>query len=320
MRRAVVLTILMAVGGVSLTVSGYEQRRPPPIPTIERIRDNLYVIKGADPNNGSTMTGGNTAVFVTGQGVAVVDTKMAGYGRGILDQIKSVTNKPVTMVINTHTHSDHSGGNLEFPPNVEFVAHENTKANMARSTCEPVVNCQAFKGENAKFLPKRTFKDRMSLMSGKDQIDLYYFGRGHTNGDTWVVFPAVRVMHAGDMFQRKCMPYIDVDNSGGSALEFAATLAGVAAGVKNVDTVIPGHYNDLFSWSDFTEYTEFYREFVEIVRQGKRMGKSADEIASSYRPSDKYRTYELDPQFSLGDFNRHWVRTNARTIYKELSK
>jgi glyoxylase-like metal-dependent hydrolase (beta-lactamase superfamily II) len=241
-----------------------------------------------------------------------------GYGRGILDQIKTVTDKPVTMVINTHTHSDHSGGNVEFPATVEFVAHENTKVNMARPTCQPVVNCQAFKDENTRFLPKTTFKDRLSLMSGKDQIDLYYFGRGHTNGDTWVVFPAVRVMHAGDMFQRKCMPFIDVENSGGSAGEFAATLAKTAAGIKNVDTVIPGHYNGLFSWSDFTEYTEFYSEFVAMVRQGKRMGKNADEIASSYRPSDKYRTYELDPQFPLGDFERHWVRANVRAIYKEL--
>jgi cyclase len=266
------------------------------------------------------MTGGNTAVFITEQGVVVVDTKSPGYGRGILDQIKTVTAKPVTMIINTHTHGDHTGSNVEFPATVEFVAHENTKANLSRSTCHPVVNCQSFKGENAKFLPKKTFKDRMSLLSGKDRIDLYYFGRGHTNGDTWVVFPALRVMHAGDMFQRKCMPFIDIDGSGGSAVEFSGTLAKAAAGIKNVDTVIPGHFNGLFTWNDFTEYTNFYNEFLLMVRAGMKSGKSAAEMAKSYKPSDKYKSYELDPHFALGQFNSQWVKTNVQAIYNELKK
>jgi hypothetical protein len=79
----------MAAGTVSVGVSAYQERQQqrPPIPAIEKIRDNLYVIKGSDPNNRSTMTGGNTAVFITEQGVVVVDTKIRGYGRGILDQI-----------------------------------------------------------------------------------------------------------------------------------------------------------------------------------------------------------------------------------------
>ena len=63
-----------------------------------------------------------------------------------------------------------------FPATVDIVAHENTKANMAKM--------DAFKGDKAQFLPKRTYKDKMTLGSGKDRIDLYYFGAGHTNGDT----------------------------------------------------------------------------------------------------------------------------------------
>ena len=55
-------------------------------------------------------------------------------------------------------------------------------------------------------MPKRTFKDKMTIGKGADQIDLYYFGRGHTNGDAWVVFPALRVMHAGDIFSRQEPP------------------------------------------------------------------------------------------------------------------
>ena len=79
------------------------------------------------------------------------------------------------------------------------MAHENTRAQMSRPTCELVTNCDAFKGENATYLPNITYSDRMSLFSGQDQIDLYYFGRGHTDGDTWVVFRAARTVHTGDM-------------------------------------------------------------------------------------------------------------------------
>jgi glyoxylase-like metal-dependent hydrolase (beta-lactamase superfamily II) len=71
-----------------------------------------------------------------------------------------------------------------------------------------------FKGAKARFLPKRTYKDRLTLGAGKDQIDLYYFGPGHTNGDTFVVFTALRTMHVGDMFAWKALPYIDPANGG----------------------------------------------------------------------------------------------------------
>src|SRR5262249_56347176 len=106
-----------------------------------------------------------------------------------------------------------------------------TKANMTKM--------DEFKGEKAKFLPKRTYKDRLTIGKGKDEIDLYYFGPGHTSGDTFVVFPALRIMHAGDMFAWRALPYIDTDN-GGSVVEHPQSLAKVIASVKDVDTVIGG--------------------------------------------------------------------------------
>src|SRR5213594_3077035 len=191
MRRAVLLVALMFLGGALIGAAAGQQNQPlPPVRDIQKIRDNLYFI-------------------------SVGDTMLANAGRGILERIRSVTDKPVTTIINTHTHFDHTGSNTEFPASVEFVAHENTRANMAKPTCQPVTNCDAFKGQNAKYLPKRTYKDRLSLFSGKDQIELYYFGRGHTSGDTFVVFPAARAMHTGDMYPRSQMPFIDVANSGG---------------------------------------------------------------------------------------------------------
>src|SRR5207245_4842090 len=154
----------------------------------------------------NAFSGGNTGVFITANGVVVVDTKLAGWGQVRLEKIQPVTSKPVTTIINSHTHGDHTGSNSGFPASVDIVAHENTKANMEKM--------DAFKGDNAKFLPKRTYKDTLTLGSGKDRIDLYYFGRGHTNGDTWVVFPALRVMATGDMFAWKDAPRLYLPNGG----------------------------------------------------------------------------------------------------------
>jgi glyoxylase-like metal-dependent hydrolase (beta-lactamase superfamily II) len=114
-------------------------------------------------------------------------------GQGILDKVKSVTTKPVMMVINTHTHGDHVGSNSAFTGNVEFIAQENCKSSMERMP--------AFQTEEGKrFLPGKTYKEKLSVLSEDERIDLYYFGRGHTGGDSFVVFPALKVMHSGDLF------------------------------------------------------------------------------------------------------------------------
>jgi glyoxylase-like metal-dependent hydrolase (beta-lactamase superfamily II) len=288
---------MLAVAGLTVAGASYQApaRRSGKIADIQKVRDNLYFIPGGNPtarppDPNAPFLGGNVAVFVTENGVVVVDTMLAGMGHMILGQIKSVTNKPVTTIINTHTHFDHSGSNIEFPATVEFVAHENTKTYLSKATCLPVTNCDSFKGENSKFLPKRTFKDRMSLFSGKDRIDLYYFGPGHTGGDAFVVFPAVRAMHSGDIFGLKWVPYIDADN-GGSGVSYPETLAKAVAGIANVDTIITGHMGALMKWTDLKEYAAYTAEFLDMVKTGMRSGKSVDEMANTYQLPDKYKDY-----------------------------
>jgi glyoxylase-like metal-dependent hydrolase (beta-lactamase superfamily II) len=290
------------VGGLSIAAASYQSRPRPPIASIQKVQDNLYVILNSDPADPTTFTGGTTAVFVTAQGVVLVDTKNPGYGQAILDQVKSITDKPVTMIINTHTHADHTGSNPEFPATIDIVAHANTKANMMKM--------ELFQGDKAKSLPKRTFTDRMSLLSGKDQIDLYYFGRGHTNGDAFVVFPALRAMHPGDMYSGKRMGIFDLKN-GGSILNYPDTLAKAVATIKNVDIVLASHQNTVRTWDDMKEYVGFAREFVSMARAGANAGKSVDEVAKGFRPPEKYKDYYLDPAR---------VKENVQTVYTELNK
>jgi cyclase len=287
-KRVVVLGFVLIAGGLSVAAAAYQQQTLPAAALaatkIEKIKDNLYMITGSDPTNRDAFSGGNTVVFITAQGVVVVDTKLAGWGQVLLDKIHSVTTKPVTTIINTHTHGDHTGSNEAFPATVDIVAHENTKANMAKM--------DAFKGDKAKFLPKRTFKDKMSIGSGNDRIDLYYFGRGHTNGDTWLVYPALRVLQTGDMFAWKDAPTLD-KNNGGSGLEYAQTIGKALATVKNVDTVIVGH-SPLRTIPELQEYQRFMNDFVAAVRDANKAGKSVDDAATSINLNAKYPGYKND--------------------------
>src|SRR5687768_12421983 len=114
----------------TLTMAAGARQQPQPAPsvdnlTVEKVKDNLFVIRGG---------GGNTAVFVTSNGVTLVDTKNPGWGQPLLDKVKTVTGKPVTRVINTHTHYDHVSGNVAMPATVEIIAHENTVKMMPNTT------------------------------------------------------------------------------------------------------------------------------------------------------------------------------------------
>lgn len=311
MKRAVLAIVLVVVGAGCLAAAAQQQSALPPVRDIQKVRDNLYMISGGDLSDRNTWTGGNSLVFVTTNGVVLVDTMLPGAGKGLLAKIRSVTDKPITTVINTHTHFDHSGSNNELPATIEFVAHEGTRANMARAKCEPVTNCGAFQGENAKYLPKKTYKDRLTLFSGKDQIDLYHFGRGHTNGDSFIVFPAVRTMHAGDMFPRAQMPFIDVANSGGSAIEFNATLQGALSTIKNVDIVVGGHTLTTVTWSDFKTYTDFYKSFLTSAQDAIKKGELVDAFVKGYTLPSQFTGFVAAPAS---------VKANAEAIWNESKK
>ena len=135
MRRGLVLGTVIGVAALSMVVSG--QAQGPSAAAIkamqiEKVKENLYIITGSGASDTSAFSGGNVAVFITDAGVTLVDTKLPGFGPTILERIKTVTNKPVTRIINTHTHGDHTGGNPSFGATVESIVQENTRTNMAK--------------------------------------------------------------------------------------------------------------------------------------------------------------------------------------------
>ena len=295
--------LLAAIVLAGMAVAGAAAQRGPRIPptgAIKPVRDNLYVIPGA---------GGNTTVFVTATGVVLVDTKLANNGEAILKQVRTVTDKPVSTIINTHVHPDHNGSNDFFRTavnaTVEIVTHVNTgKWVDANPRSNPAMK------------PDRTFTDRTTLGKGKDQIDLYWFGAGHTNGDAFVVFPAVRAMAAGDIFAWKMAPLID-PATGGSVIALPDTLEKAVKGIRNVDTVIEGH-GDVNTWAGFRDYTNFNRALLDAARAG--LGKQTpEEIAASLKP--KFPTFtkeELLADMEYGGTPLSRAVINVNVAFQEL--
>lgn len=284
----IVLAGVLAVAGRSL-VAQQPAATGPNVAGIEKVKDNLYMVTGG---------GGNTAVYVAATGVVLVDTKLANWGQAIMDKVKTVTDKPVTHIINTHTHGDHVGSNEYFPASVEIVAHANVSTSMAKMP--------AFAEASKKHaFPDRTYTDRMTVLAGNDAIDLYYFGPAHTNGDTFVVFRNLRTMHTGDAFAAKGAPLLDVNN-GGSGVTYPETIARMLAGVKNVDTVIPGH-SSVMTWQDVGEFGEFTRAFLTAVQAAKKAGKTADQAAAELTLPDTFKAYVMTR-----------AKDNVATIYKQL--
>ena len=272
------------------------------------VRDILYLLTG----------GSNTLALMRDEGVLLVDTKPPGWDRPILDAIRAVTDRPVTTIINTQANVDHVSGNIAFPTATEIVAHANAKARMEKM--------DVFRGANAKFLPNRLVTDKLSLLSGADRIDLYYFGPGHTDGDLVVVFPEKRLAHFGDLFPSKAAPVIDTA-SGGSGVAFPETLAKALAEIKNVTRITTGHDEGsatmanpsspsaIFAnprtmrWSDLQEFADFNRDFLAAVRQAIAAGKSADEAATSLQLPERYKSYDMQQ-----------APSNVRAIYRELGR
>lgn len=272
MKRAMVLATLVAIGSWAGVRAAQQQQQPPSADSIQvdKLKDNLFVLKGG---------GGNTAVFVGGDGVTVVDAKNPGWGQPILDKIKALTSKPVVRLINTHTHGDHVSGNVAFPATIDLVVQENTKAHMQ--------SMDVFKQSNGRGLPTRTFKDKLTIGGGVDQIDLYYFGPGHTDGDAIVVFTALRTAHMADLFASKAMPLVDGAN-GGSVLHYPDTLNKAYNGVKNVDTVINGHNATTSTWADVKVFAEFNQDFLDWARAALRSGKAPKDAAADWKMPAKY--------------------------------
>jgi glyoxylase-like metal-dependent hydrolase (beta-lactamase superfamily II) len=238
MRRIVLAGVVLAVFiGHGAWVVYSQTARPPAALKTERVRGDLHMISGE---------GGNVALYATSEGVILVDDMFDRNHAGILAQVKSVTDRPLRYVINTHQHDDHAGGDVKMLPIAEVIAHRNARANLKdlkRPYYEDTPGTPIG-------LPRITFTQQLDVHLGGKDVEAYYFGRGHTSGDIVVYFPELKTVHTGDLFlnfrpgagavaRPPGVPvYVDYVQ-GGSFIEWSRTLERTLA--LDFDTIIPGH-------------------------------------------------------------------------------
>jgi glyoxylase-like metal-dependent hydrolase (beta-lactamase superfamily II) len=224
--------------------------------TIEKVKDNLYAIIG---------DGGNVAVYVTDEGVIVIDDKFERDYAEIMAKIKSVTDEPVKYVLNTHQHGDHTGGNARMlAGSVEIIAQQNARANMVTGKMPGV--------------PRISFTDQTSVFLGGKEVRARYFGRGHTNGDAVIYFPDAKVVHTGDLFVEGA-PLIDY-SAQGSAVDWPNTLQGVLGSGWDFDVVIPGH-GKVSTPAGLRNFRNKFQNMTDRVSGMVREGKSKDDVAKA---------------------------------------
>ena len=248
--------LIVATSGLWIA---YTQNAAPEALELKHVKGPLHVIYGA---------GGNTSVLVTEEGIVLGDDKFERNVPAILEKVRSLSDKPLRFMLNTHHHGDHTGGNaLIRDEGAELIAHENARANLVRAN---QAGPQAI-----------TFSEQLNVHVGGEEVRMLYFGAGHTNGDVVLYYPKLRAIHTGDLFVTSA-PFIDYAN-GGSAIEWDDTLNAVLQ--LEFDVAIPGH-GPVSTRAEMIQWKEDFETYRNRVSELSRAGKTKDEAIAEVKIDD----------------------------------
>ena len=242
--------------------------------SLEKISDNLYQINGG--------RGANGGMYIGDDEVLIIDSKMDQASvDGIFAAVKEVTNKPITILINTHSDGDHISGNQFFPETVSIIAHENCREEFFVSrNDEPSM---WLNDEMLPFVPNITFKDQMTLHLGIKQVELYYFGVGHTTGDAVVYFPEEKTAFIGDQvfFGRTQLIH---SYKGGNSFEHVKTTQKMLDSL-DAEKFCSGHA-EIKTRTDLETHIKEFTAFQEKVKSLVADGKSLEEVQSEFEEGE----------------------------------
>jgi cyclase len=279
MSRTLVTRIAAAVLFLTLAWIAYTQNQAPAKLALNKVKDDLYEIEG---------DGGNVAVYITDEGVILIDDKFDRDHQSIVDQVKSVTNQPIKYIINTHYHQDHSGGNAKFLPTAEIISTAMARTNI-------VEHKQQGNIQPPDVSPARiTFTTETAIHLGGKEVRAIYMGRGHTNGDAVIYFPALRTLHTGDLMAGTS-PLIDY-NGGGSVVEWTKTLDNALK--LDFDTVIPGH-GAITNKAGLMTYRNNVEKMRNRVSDMIHQGKNQDDVAKFMTAEYQWAPDSLQQKWSV---------------------
>jgi cyclase len=286
----------------------HHDRKPEDVFRLQPLRGSVYALYGR---------GGNVGFFVGPDAVVVVDSQFKDLAPGILEKIRSVTDRPVKYLVNTHHHGDHTGGNEVFKNFAVIIAQDNVRKRMLESPQRilreyPKELEEAKKAGNAddvKFLedaiawaqkvkieeiaaPVVTFDSELRIHVGGETIEVWHTPPAHTDGDSVIYFTKANVLHMGDLYFHDMVPFIDV-SSGGSAMGYVAAIDKVLARVPADVTVIPGH-GEVSDLAGLKAARQFVADLLAAASAAKKAGKSKEQFLASvdlpaYQKFDGYK-------------------------------
>lgn len=232
---------------------------------VTKVAGNIYMLEGA---------GGNIGASMGEDGIVIVDDQYAPLADKIQAALKSVTDKPVRFVINTHYHEDHTGSNAYFQKTAPIIAQDNVRKRLEHGGSAGnggSVKLEA-KPQPREALPIITFDHDVTVHLNGDDIRALHFPAGHTDGDSIIFFPKSNVVHMGDDFVTYGFPFIDVD-SGGSVNGMIDAVERVIAQLPPDVKVIPGH-GPVSNLDDVRTYLKMLKDTRDVVQHSLGEGKS----------------------------------------------
>jgi glyoxylase-like metal-dependent hydrolase (beta-lactamase superfamily II) len=219
--------------------------------------------------------GGTIAFLLSKKGIVVVDSQFPDQSKHLIDELKKRSEKPFKLLINTHHHGDHSGGNIAFKGIAEHVlAHANSKINQEKSAKQN-------KTEDKQLYPDQTFTTTWCQKVGKEKICLNYYGAGHTNGDSFIHFQHADIVHCGDLVFNRRHPF--VDRGAGANMKSWIEVLDKALDQYNKKTIfVFGHagpgYKVTGSSDDLSRFRDYLGHVLKYVEGEIKAGKTKEEI------------------------------------------
>lgn len=239
---------------------------PPPAPPVfQPLRRNVGIF---------FQRGGTIGWLINGDGVLVVDTQFADTAPNLVSGLKERSPRSVDVLLNTHHHPDHTGGNGVLRPVAkQIVAHVRSKEN------------QIAQGERMKTtptLPDVTFTDRWSVKIGDETISARHWGPAHTGGDASIHFEQANVVHLGDLLNNRGFPNADAP-AGASIHGWIKVLEQMAPHYPADALYVYGHAEAGFPFigtrPDLLYQRDYFTAVIDMAAKAKKEGKSRDELA-----------------------------------------
>ena len=240
---------------------------------VQKVAGSVYMLQGA---------GGNIGASVGDDGIVLVDDEFAPLAPKVKDALRTISDKPIKVVLNTHWHGDHTGANTVFGETAPIVAQENVRKRLVSGGPALHIGDQAVPPTPPAArgaLPVLTFDDRVFVHLNGEDIRAIHFPAGHTDGDSVIVFTQSNVVHMGDDFVTYGFPFVDL-TSGGSVRGMIAALDKVVAQVPPDAKVIPGH-GDLATIDDLKKLSAALKDCVRLVDAEVKRKKSLAQIQAA---------------------------------------